>query len=94
MHRDAKNREFDLNYDCYLQKNESLIIQLCEHIFRSGFVFHDSTLNEFEAGELVFRDFFDQQAEVFFDLVPRERLNSFIFPVSFFNNLFIIIHLN
>ena len=78
MHRDAKIREFDLNFDSYLPKNESLIIQLCEHIFRSGFVFHDSTLNEIEAGEWVVRDFFDQQAEVFFDLVPRERLNSFI----------------
>ena len=78
MHRDAKIREFDLNFDSYLQKNESLIIQLCEHIFRSGFVFHDSTTKEIEAGEWVIRDFFDQQAEVFFELVTRERLKSFM----------------
>ena len=78
MHRDAKIREFDLNFDCYLPKNESLIIQLCEHIFRSGFVFHDSTTNEIEAGEWVIKDFFDQQAEVFFELVTRERLKSFM----------------
>ena len=78
MHRDAKIREFDLNFDSFLPKNESLIIQLCEHIFRSGFVFHDSTTNEIEAGEWVIKDFFNQQSEVFFELVTRERLNSFI----------------
>jgi len=78
MHRDAKIREFDLNFDSFLPKNESLIIQLCEHIFRSGFVFHDSTTNEIEAGEWVINDFFNQQSEVFFELVTRERLNSFI----------------
>ena len=78
MHRNAKIREFDLNYDSYLPKNESLLLQLCEHIFRSGFVFHDSNTNEIEAGEWVIRDFFDQQAEVFFELVARDRLNSFI----------------
>jgi len=78
MHRNAKIREFDLNYDSYLPKNESLLLQLCEHIFRSGFVFQDSNTNEIEAGEWVIRDFFDQQAEVFFELVARDRLNSFI----------------
>ena len=77
MHRNTKIPEFALNFDSYLQKNESLIIQLCEHIFRSGFVFHDSNKDEIDAGEWVIRDFFDQHIEVFFELVPRDRLNSF-----------------
>ena len=83
MNRDAKISEFDLNFEKYIQKNESLIIQLCEHIFSAGFVFQDSTSNEIEAGEWVIRDFFDQHIEVFFELVPRNRLNSFF---SYLNN--------
>ena len=65
MHRKDKIRKFDLNYDCYLQKNESLIIQLCEHIYHSGFVFYDATNDEIEAGEWIIKDFFDQHVEVF-----------------------------
>ena len=85
MYRNAKIRKFDLNFDSYLHKNESLIIQLCEHIFRSGFVFHDSSKNEIEAGEWVIRDFFDQHIEVLFELVTRDRLNSFFKYLSNFD---------
>ena len=77
MHRDAKIREYNPFYDEYLSEKESLLIQLCEHIYSSGFVFYDSTTSEIEAGEWVIWDFFDQQSEVFVDLVSRNRLNNF-----------------
>ena len=50
MHRDTNNREFNLDYDSLLPINDSLIIQLCEHMFHSGFVFQNSTTKEIEAG--------------------------------------------
>ena len=78
MHRDAKIREYNVFFDSYLSDKESLIIQLCDQIFQSGFVFQDSNITEIENGEWVIRDFFDQQAHVFMELVSRERLKSFI----------------
>jgi hypothetical protein len=77
MHRNVIIREYSLEFDPLLPDQESLLIQLCEHLFRSGFVFHDSTETEMEAGGLVLGDFFDQEAELLRELVPRKRFNSF-----------------
>ncbi len=77
MHRNATIREYIGNFDPRLPDQESLLIQLCEHLFRSGFVFHDSTETEIESGASVIRDFFAQEAEMLRELVPRKRFNSF-----------------
>ena len=77
MHRNVIIREYSLEFDPLLDDRESLLIQLCEHIFRSGFVFHDSTEAEIEAGDSVIGDFFDQETELLRELVPRKRFNSF-----------------
>jgi len=77
MHRNATIREYSGNFDPRLPDQESLLIQLCEHLFRSGFVFHDSTETEIESGASVIRDFFAQEAEMLRELVPRKRFNSF-----------------
>ena len=77
MHRNVIIREYSLEFDLRLPDQESLLIQLCEHIFRSGFVFHDSTETEMEAGGSVLGDFFDQEAKLLRELVPRKRFNSF-----------------
>ena len=77
MHRNVIIREYSLEFDPLLPDQESLLIQLCEHLFRSGFVFHDSTETEMEAGRSVLDDFFDQEAELLRELVPRKRFNSF-----------------
>ena len=77
MHRNVIIREYSLEFDPLLPDQESLLIQLCEHLFRSGFVFQDSTETEIEAGGSVLVDFFDQEAELLRELVPRKRFNSF-----------------
>ena len=77
MHRNVTIRQFNVHFDPRLPDQESLLIQLCEHLFRSGFVFHDSTETELEAGNSVIRDFFAQEAEILCELVPRNRFNSF-----------------
>ena len=85
MHRNATFREYSEHFDSLLPDQDSLLIQLCEHLFKSGFVFVDASQNELEAGGWVIRDFFDQEAEVLRTLVPRERYVSFIDYVKQFN---------
>jgi len=85
MHRNATFREYSEHFDSLLPDQDSLLIQLCEHLFKSGFVFVDASENELEAGGWVIRDFFDQEAEVLRTLVPRERYVGFINYVKQFN---------
>ena len=85
MHRNATFREYSEHFDSLLPDQDSLLIQLCEHLFKSGFVFVDVSENELEAGGWVIRDFFDQEAEVLRTLVPRERYVGFIDYVKQFN---------
>ncbi len=85
MHRNANFREYSEHFDSLLPDQDSLLIQLCEHLFNSGFVFVDASENELEAGGWVIRDFFDQEAEVLRTLVPRERYVGFIDYVKQFN---------
>ena len=85
MHRNATFREYSEHFDSLLPDQDSLLIQLCEHLFKSGFVFVDASENELEAGGWVIRDFFDQEAEVLRTLVPRERYVGFIDYVKEFN---------
>ena len=85
MHRNANFREYSEHFDSLLPDQDSLLIQLCEHLFKSGFVFVDASENELEAGGWVIRDFFDQEAEELRTLVPRERYVGFIDYVKQFN---------
>jgi len=85
MHRNATFREYSEHFDSLLPDQDSLLIQLCEHLFNSGFVFVDASENELEAGGWVIRDFFDQEAEELRTLVPRERCVGFIDYVKQFN---------
>jgi len=85
MHRNATFREYSEHFDSLFPDQDSLLIQLCEHLFKSGFVFVDASENELEAGGWVIRDFFDQEAEVLRTLVPRERYVGFIDYVKQFN---------
>ena len=85
MHRNATFREYSEHFDSLLPDQDSLLIQLCEHLFKSGFVFVDASVNELEAGGWVIRDFFDQEADVLSTLVPRERYVGFIDYVKQFN---------
>ena len=77
MHRNSTIREYNGYFDSWLDDQESLLIQLCDHLFRSGFVFQDSSETEIEAGGSVIRDFFDQEADVLRELVPRKRFSGF-----------------
>ena len=85
MHRNANFREYSEHFDSLLPDQDSLLIQLCEHLFNSGFVFVDASENELEAGGWVIRDFFDQEAEVLSTLVTRESYGGFIDYVKQFN---------
>ena len=77
MHRNATHREFNVHFDSLLPDQESLLIQLCDHLFRSGFVFEDASETEIEAGGWVIRDFFDQEADELRVLVSRDRFVNF-----------------
>lgn len=85
MHRNAAFREYSEHFDSLLPDQDSLLIQLCEHLFNSGFIFVDASENELEAGGWVIRDFFDQEAEVLSTLVTRESYGGFIDYVKQFN---------
>ena len=85
MHRNATFREYSEHFDSLLPDQDSLLIQLCEHLFNSGFIFVDASENELEAGGWVIRDFFDQEAEVLSTLVTRESYGGFIDYVKQFN---------
>ena len=85
MHRNAAFREYSEHFDSLLPDQDSLLIQLCEHLFNSGFVFVDASENELQAGGWVIRDFFDQEAEVLSTLVTRESYGGFIDYVKQFN---------
>ncbi len=85
MHRNATFREYSEHFDSLLPDQDSLLIQLCEHLFNSGFIFVDASENEIEAGGWVIRDFFDQEAEVLSTLVTRESYGGFIDYVKQFN---------
>ena len=85
MHRNAAFREYSEHFDSLLPDQDSLLIQLCEHLFNSGFVFVDASENELEAGGWVIRDFFDQEAELLSTLVTRESYGGFIDYVKQFN---------
>ena len=77
MHRNVVINNFKVNIDSTLSDQEALLIQLCEYLFSSGFVYNDSTELEIEAGNSVIRYFFAQEADVIPMLVPRERINAF-----------------
>ena len=85
MHRNATFREYSEHFDSLLPDQDSLLIQLCEHLFNSGFIFMDASENEVEAGGWVIRDFFDQEAEVLSTLVTRESYGGFIAYLKQFN---------
>ena len=85
MNRNAAFREYSEHFDSLLPDQDSLLIQLCEHLFNSGFVFVDSTENELETGGWVIRDFFDQEAEVLRSLVPRKLYMGFTEYIKKYN---------
>ena len=53
MHRHAVLKEYSTYVDPLIPDEESLLIQLCEHLHRSGFLFDDATEAEFNNGEQV-----------------------------------------
>ena len=77
MHRHVVMNEFTGFNDPLIPDDESLLIQLCGHLFRSGFLYDDASEEEQERGEGVLRDFFDQGAEVFRKHLPRKKLIRF-----------------
>ena len=77
MHRNFVINKLKGNIDSTRSDQEVLLIQLCEYLFSSGFVYNDSTELEIEAGGSVIRDFFAQEADIIRMLVPRKRINAF-----------------
>ncbi len=57
---------------------EALLVQLCEHLFRTGFLFDDAKLGEIEAGERVLQDFFDQEGEMVESFLKDGRVDKFL----------------
>ncbi len=68
-----------------LSEEESLLVQLCEQLHLSGFVFEDSSETEIEAGGQVINEFVNRQDQMIRQLVPMERLHAFTEYLQQFN---------
>ena len=78
MHRHAVLKEYSAYIDPLIPDEESLLIQLCEQLHRSGFLFDDASDMELGQGEQVIRDFFEQEGPVIQKLLPSGRLEQYL----------------
>jgi len=85
MHRHANLPQPNSYFDRNQPDNESLLVQLCEHLHRSGFLYDDGNPAEIRRGEEVLLDFFEQEAQVVQEFLPRERLQQFLEHLKRFN---------
>ncbi len=76
MHRSTVSRGAPPRLDPTLPDDESLLVQLLEHLHYSGFVLDSPTPEEVVAGEGVLESFFEQEGEVLRgQLDPTKRQN-------------------
>ena len=73
MHRHAVLKEYSTYVDPLIPDEESLLIQLCEHLHSSGFLFDDATEAEFNNGEQVIREFYEQEGQLIQSLLQSGR---------------------
>ncbi|MBF0236917.1 MAG: hypothetical protein HQM12_04365 [SAR324 cluster bacterium] len=86
MHRHAVIAQKSQQYvHKMLSDDESLLIQLCEHLFLCGFLYDDSSDNEIHEGELILEDFFRQAPDVFTRWASQEKLHQFQNYIQGFN---------
>ena len=85
MHRHANLPQPNSYFDRNQPDNESLLVQLCEHLHRSGFLYNDANPAELRRGEEGLLDFFEQEAQVVQEFLPRERLQQFLEHLQRFN---------
>ena len=78
MHRHAVLKEYSTYVDPLIPDEESLLIQLCEHLHRSGFLFDDATEAEFNNGEQVIREFYEQEGQLIQRLLQPGRLQQYM----------------
>ena len=78
MHRNAVLKEYSSYIDPLIPDEESLLIQLCEHLHRSGFLFNDASEAELKQGEQVIHDFFEQEAQVIQKTVPSAKFEQYL----------------
>ena len=78
MHRHAVLKEYSAYIDPLIPDEESLLIQLCEQLHRSGFLFDDASDMELGQGEQVIREFFEQEGPVIQKLLPSGRLQQYL----------------
>ena len=78
MHRHAVLKEYSAYVDPLIPDEESLLIQLCEHLHRSGFLFDDATEAEFNNGEQVIREFYEQEGQLIQKLLQPGRLQQYM----------------
>lgn len=57
---------------------ESLLIQLCEYLHDSGFLFNDATSEEIAEGQAIIQDFFEQEGEFVMQYLSEELLRKFV----------------
>jgi len=85
MHRHANLSQLTSYFDRNQPDNESLLVQLCEHLYRSGFLYDDASPAEIRQGEEVCLDFFEQEAQVVQEVLPREQFQQFLEHLKRFN---------
>ena len=78
MHRHAVLKEYSTYVDPLIPDEESLLIQLCEHLHRSGFLFDDATEAEFNNGEQVIREFYEEEGQLIQKLLQPGRLQQYM----------------
>ncbi|MBF0288510.1 MAG: hypothetical protein HQM14_11895 [SAR324 cluster bacterium] len=61
-----------------ISDEEALLVQLCEYLYESGFLFNDATAQEVDRGAWVLKSFFQQEKELVFQFLPTDLFNKFI----------------
>ncbi|MDP7318824.1 MAG: hypothetical protein QGH12_11675 [SAR324 cluster bacterium] len=85
MHRHANLPQPNSYFDRNQPDNESLQVQLCENHHPTGFIKNDANTAQLRRGEEGLLDFFEQEAQVVQEFLPRERLQQFLEHLQRFN---------
>ena len=69
---------FNVSVTPGISDEEALLVQLCEYLFDSGFLFNDADRQEVDQGQEVIQEFYEQEDELVMNYLSENLLNKFI----------------